>query len=102
MKKPKPVATNVKCSVCDLPWADHGEDPTLETCIELLTAALKSKPSARWPLYESKPMQPQPWYPITWSSAGNTTGTRQMQFRDLDHPVFKAVDRGDGDDTYGE
>jgi hypothetical protein len=37
---PKPVVTAQVCSLCGLPWDGHGEQPTIEKCVELLRAAL--------------------------------------------------------------
>ena len=39
--KPEPVPTKIVCSVCGLDWGDHGEKPTLATCIELLKDELR-------------------------------------------------------------
>lgn len=37
---PEPVVTAQVCSVCGLPWDDHGERPTIAKCVDLLKAAL--------------------------------------------------------------
>lgn len=34
--KPEPVAVNIVCSLCELPWSQHGDDPTTLDCIRLL------------------------------------------------------------------
>lgn len=47
MAKPKPVPTGVVCSKCGLKWDDHGENPTLETCIVLLRRELMRRPALR-------------------------------------------------------
>lgn len=49
MAKPKPIARNVVCSECGLPWEKHTAnrktDPTPDVCIRLLKAALAARPS---------------------------------------------------------
>lgn len=40
---PKPVITARTCSVCGLPWDDHGKRPTINKCVELLKAALAAE-----------------------------------------------------------
>jgi hypothetical protein len=54
--KPEPVPTFVKCSVCELPWADHEalhpggqhvDEVSLRDCIKLLKAELAKRPSQR-------------------------------------------------------
>lgn len=40
MGKPKPVPISAVCSKCGLPWDDHGQNPSLKTCVALLKAAL--------------------------------------------------------------
>lgn len=37
---PKPIPRVVDCSECGLPWDDHGKNPTLEDCVNLLKIAL--------------------------------------------------------------
>lgn len=50
--KPEPKHVVTVCSVCELPWEDHGEDPTLETCVGLLAAELKKpRPSGNTFIY---------------------------------------------------
>lgn len=38
--KPEPVVIQTICSMCQLDWAAHGEDPTTEDCIRLLKVEL--------------------------------------------------------------
>lgn len=38
--KPQPVATVTVCSICELDWDLHGENPTTDDCIRLLKSEL--------------------------------------------------------------
>lgn len=64
--KPEPVPVETVCSVCKLDWDRHGDNPTLEICIELLKADLAVKPPKqyvypeRWWPYERKWQWPAP------------------------------------------
>jgi hypothetical protein len=48
MAKPKPIAKQVVCSECALPWDDHTKgrktDPTPDVCVRLLKAELAKRP----------------------------------------------------------
>lgn len=46
--KPTPKHIVTVCSICELPWQNHGEDPTLETCVRLLAAELKKRSTPGW------------------------------------------------------
>lgn len=43
-KKPEPISNHIVCSVCGMNWEKHGPEPTLERCVELLKAELKTRP----------------------------------------------------------
>lgn len=45
---PTPVVTAQVCSVCGLSWDDHGDEPTVETCVGLLKSALEAARRAPW------------------------------------------------------
>jgi hypothetical protein len=63
--KPEPVAVTTICSVCGLPWQDHGKDPTTEDCIRLLKDELASRPITA-PQPYPVPSRPFPWYWEEW------------------------------------
>lgn len=75
---PKPVVVKTICSMCDLDWEDHGDNPTTEDCIRLLKAEVAKKSSGcthyHYPWY----WQYQQIYPsvitsgTTWQSNYNT------------------------------
>jgi hypothetical protein len=46
--RPTPKHVVTICSVCELPWEDHGDDPTLETCVRLLAQELKKRQAPTW------------------------------------------------------
>lgn len=53
--KPTPKVVSTICTVCDEPWEDHGDRPTVADCIRLLKrhrAALVIRPTPTiWPHY---------------------------------------------------
>lgn len=53
--KPQPVVVQTVCSLCDLPWEDHGDEPSALDCIRLL----KERPATT--------VCPGPHYPWTWT-----------------------------------
>lgn|ERR1019366_1365045 len=61
-QKPEPVAVTTICSVCGLPWHDHGKDPTTEDCIRLLKAELASKSIPGYQPYPIRPWYWEEWY----------------------------------------
>jgi hypothetical protein len=66
--KPEAVPVNTICSVCGLPWHDHGEDPTTDDCIRLLKAELARRPlTVPVPHPYPVPVYPKrPWYWEEW------------------------------------
>ena len=62
MRKPKPVVVETRCSECDLPWEDHGDNPTLLDCIRLLKEQPKTV-TYTYPWYQPYPYQTPT---ITW------------------------------------
>ena len=42
--KPEPIVTSTVCSLCGLPWDNHGDKPTALTCIDLLRSELAKRP----------------------------------------------------------
>lgn len=50
MKKPEPVAKQVVCSQCGLDWDKHGDNPTIEKCVEMLKAEV-ARYGAPWTVY---------------------------------------------------
>jgi len=73
--KPKPVVVKTICSECDLPWEDHGENPTTSDCIRLLKSAATQRPSCG--CYDIHPYRyyiyPYQWWPqlqTTWTTGG--------------------------------
>ncbi len=65
---PEPVAVTTICSVCGLPWLDHGKTPTTEDCIRLLKAELAKRPiQVPIPQPYPYPVRPaRPWYWEEW------------------------------------
>src|SRR5512146_1474932 len=65
---PEPVAVTTICSVCGLPWLDHGKTPTTEDCIRLLKAELAKRPiQVPIPQPYPFPVRPaRPWYWEEW------------------------------------
>lgn len=49
--KPEPVVTATECSLCAEPWEDHGENPTVLKCVELLRAKRMPNPVYRKPVF---------------------------------------------------
>jgi hypothetical protein len=43
--KPYPVVVTTICSLCGLPWDDHGDKPTAEDCVRLLLVELAKTPT---------------------------------------------------------
>lgn len=90
MAKPKPVPTDLECSLCGLPWDDHGENPTAETCIALLRAELAKVPAYSPPIIiRPYPQNPQWWWEthpimsdgvtqINLTSTGSSTGPQRI------------------------
>jgi hypothetical protein len=66
VKKPEPRPLKVVCSSCGLDWEEHGEKPTLETCVELLKAEVAKRP--RFSIAATSGISA---WPTTW---GNTWG----------------------------
>lgn len=64
MKKPEPVPTAIRCSLCGLSWEKHPEKATAEDCVGLLKAELARRPySYPWHGYPYMPPPPWPNYP---------------------------------------
>lgn len=62
--KPEPKVIRVVCSLCDLEWNAHGEDPTTENCIRLLKAELAHRPYTNYQyIYQRLPNYPAIGYP---------------------------------------
>lgn len=61
--RPRPIVTQIKCSVCDLPWEQHKghEDDTVKMseCVRLLKLELAQRP------------RPYISYPWTYTYAGS-------------------------------
>jgi hypothetical protein len=71
--KPEPVVVTTICSMCSLPWEQHGADPTTEDCIRLLKLELAKRPAVvTYPVYP-QPLRPLigPYTPY-WSSVGQS------------------------------
>lgn len=63
--KPEAVPVNTICSVCGLPWSDHGRDPNTDDCIRLLKAEL-AKRVQYVPVQVPVPYVPRPTRPWYW------------------------------------
>lgn len=82
--KPAPVVVETRCSLCDLPWEDHSDDPTTADCIRLLKAQLAVRPTVvyvdRWYPHYAPTITPAPWYSsgdtftIDCDTIGSSTG----------------------------
>lgn len=57
--KPVPVVVTTICSLCDLPWEDHGEDPTTSDCIRLLKAKVVAQSQTPFIIYKDR-------WPVQW------------------------------------
>lgn len=67
--KPQPVTVDVRCSLCDLEWAKHGDEPTTADCIRLLRAELRVRPTTiPWPVPYVAP------YRVWWNDTGSAGG----------------------------
>ena len=67
--KPEAVPVNTICSVCGLPWTDHGNDPTTDDCIRLLKAELAKRVQViPQPYPVPYPVPRRPWYWEEWYS----------------------------------
>lgn len=67
--KPEAVPVNTICSVCGLPWSDHGRDPNTDDCIRLLKAELAKRVQyvpIQIPVPYPRPTRP--WYWEDWYS----------------------------------
>lgn len=104
-KKPSPVHTETVCSVCGLDWDRHGDEPTTDTCIELLRGDLdreraRTTPRAPMPYpvvpYVPHPY-PQPWRqpPPIWVSHQTTTNSAAGQPA-LGQTIFSRVNANAG------
>ena len=76
--KPEPVAVTTICSVCGLPWLNHGKDPTTEDCIRLLKDELASRPITV-PQPYPVPVRPYlPWYWEEWHTKLRPYGPQKI------------------------
>lgn len=60
--KPEPIVVRTLCSLCDLDWEPHGDEPTTADCIRLLKIELSRRPLN---LYWNTP---RPWWATSYSS----------------------------------
>jgi hypothetical protein len=83
--KPYPVVVTTICSLCGLPWDDHGDKPTAEDCVRLLLVELAKTPNTAplapyvlpvpYPVYP-RPYSPYGWPTITCQTASGVTTAR--------------------------
>jgi hypothetical protein len=66
---PTPVPVATVCSICEMPWEEHGTKPTLENCVALLKAALElEKLSVKtWEPTSDTRVAPWPWTKTRWA-----------------------------------
>lgn len=88
-RKPTPRVVTEVCSICGLDWSLHGDEPTTETCVELLlhevqqlNRQLAARPIVQPISYPVPVPSPRPWpvpYRPTWPwwSGGGTWSVAQ-------------------------
>jgi hypothetical protein len=64
---PTPVPVTTVCSICEMPWEEHGTTPTLENCVALLKAALELAKVSPYVAPNVGPVQPYPWTKTNWA-----------------------------------
>jgi hypothetical protein len=64
---PTPVPVTTVCSICEMPWDEHGKKPTLENCVALLKAALELAKVSPYVTPGPSAGQPSPRIPTKWS-----------------------------------
>jgi len=74
---PTPVPEQVVCSVCSLPWENHGEEPQVDDCVRLLLAEVER---LKLPIVGDWPMLPNLGWPTSpmvewWRYPVTTTNT---------------------------
>lgn len=80
MPRPEPVPQKVVCSLCGLPWDDHGfsdQEPDAAVCVKLLVAELEEarRPKVGDTLEPYPRSVPLPNWPVMYPTVTYGTGT---------------------------